>query len=246
MIHMKVLKGISLAFTCAVLVGCASAPTDQINDPHERVNREAHMFNKALDKEFVRPISEEYTDIMPDPLEKAVSNFATNMSYPADIFNYLLQGNLAQAMSSGNAFILNTVFGLGGIIDVAGAQNVSPRSTDFGETMAHWGVGEGPYVELLVLGPSTQRDAVGKAVDFVIDPLGSLLNTEQSQIVRRTNAGNLMSKRMAYDATIQGLYENSADSYAQARLYYLQNRRYTLGIKPQDTADPFEELYGTE
>jgi phospholipid-binding lipoprotein MlaA len=230
---------------CALVAGCSTPPSKAVNDPYEKTNREAHAFNKALDKEFLRPVAEEYTDIMPDPMEEVVSNFATNMSYPADVLNYLLQGNLGQAMFTTNAFILNTVFGLGGAYDIAGAHGVRPRDTDFGETMARWGVGEGPYVELLVFGPSTERDAVAKVVDFVIDPLGSLLNTNQKQIVRRTNTGKVLSTRMAYDATIGGVYD-SADSYAQARLYYLQNRRYTLGIKPPESADPFEELYGNE
>lgn len=237
-----------LTFFCAtlsVVSACSSQPQD-INDPYETVNREAHEVNKALDRAIIKPVAQGYAAVMPDPLETAVTNVATNLSYPGDLVNYLIQGDLGNAMVTGNAFFLNTVFGIGGLFDVATALDAAPRSTDFGETMAKWGAGEGRYVELLGLGPSTERDAVGKIVDFALDPLGPLLSADQANIARATRVGKVLDTRNDYATAIDGLLYGSADSYAQARLFYLQNRRYTLGIEQRQSADPFEELYGTE
>ena len=240
---MTTFKHFLALIAASLIAGCSTPQDTALNDPYERTNREAHAFNKAVDKVALKPIAQEYANIMPDPLEKGISNFATNLSYPADMVNYLLQGNLGEAMYSGNAFILNTVFGLGGLFDVASANGARPRGTDFGETMARWGATEGPYVELLLLGPSTQRDAVGKIVDFALDPIGPLLGKNERQAVQSASIGAGLSSRAQYNDMIEGVY-NSADSYAQARLYYLQNRRYTLGIKETQSDDPFEELYG--
>ena len=157
------------------LVSCGPAPAPQrINDPYEATNRRVHAVNRGLDRVLLRPASKAYS-LLPQPVEKGVANFAANLDGPGDVLNNLLQGRVAQAGQNTLRFATNTVFGIGGLFDVATALGVPAAETDFGATLHVWGVGEGSYVELPGLGPSTTRDAAGTAVDFLTNPVRQLL-----------------------------------------------------------------------
>ncbi|MGR3492473.1 MAG: MlaA family lipoprotein [Shimia sp.] len=212
------------------LAGCAPAPAPVgINDPNEARNREIHAFNKRLDETTIRPIANAYGQIVPDPVRQGIGNFAENADLPGAVVNNLLQGNLEDAGWNTGRFLVNTVFGLGGLVDVSSQMGHPERETDFGETLHVWGVPEGPYREGLVFGPTTRRDSIGGFVDLFTNPLGYVIESPESYVPTAAGALEQLDDRYRYRTTIDGLLYDSADSYAAARLAYLQNRRFELG-----------------
>ncbi|EBA04458.1 putative lipoprotein [Rhodobacterales bacterium HTCC2150] len=234
---------ISLGFAlCAILAGCGSSPTSrgEINDPYEVQNRRVHQFNLKLDKTLVKPASNGYGKVIPEPVRMGVDNFADNAELPGMVLNNLLQLRLGKAIENSVRFTINTTIGVLGLFDVATKMQVYGADTDFGETLSVWGVPEGNYVELPALGPSTERAAVGTVVDYVMNPLKLVVHAPHSRYLTGAKVLNLAGSRYRYsDVVDQVLYE-SADSYAQARLFYLQSRRFELdGIQEEEYVDPY-------
>ena len=243
---MRGLKITLVSFCLLSLVACTKPGSiDEINDPHEEQNRKTHALNKAVDELVFKPVAQTYTDAVPDPVEDAVSNFANNLGMPSNVMNHLAQGEIGYAMESTGIFLVNSTVGLGGLVDAAGWNGEYAHPTDFGETLAKWGVGEGAYVEIPFLGPSTERDALGRVLDSVTNPLSGL-TADQQTIVTTAKIGEVLSERIEYgDVIDQTLYE-SADSYSQARLFYLQSRRNQIGYEFEGDDPLFEELYGSD
>lgn len=214
--------------------------TDGVNDPYEKQNRNIHAFNKGFDKELVRPISKGYA-VVPVEIRDRVNDFSDNLSTPGYAINNLLQGNLKGAGISVVRFAMNTTIGIGGIVDAASELGIPDQETDFGETLAVWGVGEGAYVELPFLGPSTQRDAVGFVTDFFTNPLTlATIDTSPERYIPPTAyVGSALNNRDKFKGTIDSVLYDSADSYAQSRSIYLQNRRFELEGSATEEVDPF-------
>jgi phospholipid-binding lipoprotein MlaA len=237
-----------LLFLAAALAGCAAAPDGKlINDPYEQANRQVHDFNTGLDKALLRPASE-VTEALPDVLTDRVVDFADNLALPGMVVNGLLQGDLESAISNTFRFVVNTTIGVGGLFDPADEAGLYEKSTDFGQTLAVWGVPEGAYVVLPFLGPSTERDTFGLIVDFAFDPLQFLVPPEVQEFQPYAFVGKKVISRGRFGATVDSLLYESADPYAQARLLYLQSRRFDLGV-PVDSAymeggvDPYADPY---
>jgi len=217
------------------------SPDDGINDPYEAQNRNAHAFNRNLDRALVRPAAIGYTTLIPDEIEDSVGNFATNLSMPSVAVNSLLQGDFRGFGLATFRFALNSTLGLAGIVDAASEFGVAEHATDFGETLHVWGAQEGPYVELPIVGPSTRRDAVGKVVDLFTNPLTYVLDSPESYYSTAAAAAAGLGNRGRFADTVDSILYESADSYSQARLIYLQNRRFQLGQEDIGTEiDPFE------
>jgi phospholipid-binding lipoprotein MlaA len=243
-------RGILAVAALAGLTGlsaCVGVPDENgILDPYEPVNRQVHDLNKALDTAIVRPLSLQ-TAAMPVEVTRPFVNFADNVGLPGKALNGLLQGNIPVLATNTMRFILNSTVGIGGLLDPAGAIGITEMDTDFGATLAVWGVGEGAYVELPFYGPSTERDALGRVVDFLIDPLDRVgLQVQQDYGTYVRVAGQVI-ERGQIGGTIDSVLYDSADSYAQARLIYLQNRRFELGETGEDAGDsdfvdPFEDF----
>lgn len=235
-----------LLSAAALTSACAKqSPFDAANgevfDPNENRNRAVHKFNLAVDRYAFRPASKGYVTVVPPDIVQAFSNFANNLSMPANTVNYLLQGDLRGAGNATLRFAVNTVFGIGGLGDPASDFGVAEAETDFGETLHTWGVNEGSYVELPLLGPSTARDATGTLVDFFTNPIGYLDNNPVDNIDIYAEFVDRLGDRGTYSDTVDAILYDSADSYAQARLIYLQNRRFELGDEDANSQiDPFE------
>lgn len=234
-----------------LLAACNSTPdANGINDPLEPMNRKVHAFNVGLDSHVVKPLTGgKSDDARPDDAKpgigsrivQGVGNFGSNLAEPGKAINHLLQGQPEPAIKTTFRFLVNTTVGLGGVLDPATADFALPeQDTDFGQTLAVWGVGEGPYLELPLLGPSTGRDAVGKVVDLVADPMGSVLNRDQRIIGFGARLAGKAAERGAHGDTIDSVLYESADSYAQTRLIWLQHRRHELGQEGEDI-DPYAE-----
>ena len=158
------------------LAGCASGPP---NDPLEPYNRSMSKFNDNVDAAVLKPVATVYKTITPPLARTGVSNFFANLGDAWSFVNNVLQLHPEGALNSAVRFSVNTVFGLGGIFDVASEMGVDRRKQDFGLTLGRWGVPPGPYVVLPLLGPSTVRDTLALPVDWQgnlisgVDPVSS-------------------------------------------------------------------------
>ena len=227
----------------AVLAGCSPAVDPMTTrDPIEPFNRQVHAFNRGFDKMALRPVA--VSTKGNGEGAKRISDFSANLGKPADILNNLLQLRLVKASENTLRFGMNTIFGLGGLFDVATAAGMPANDTDFGETLHIWGFGEGTYLEVPFMGPSTTRDLAGTIVDVVIDPVNTL-NRDQVLGVAGVKLAAKVADRGRYSDFIDSVLYESADSYAQARLLYLQNRRHQLGQDADDAGfvDPYEDPY---
>ena len=222
-----------------VLSACRVPLEDGLSDPFEASNRQAHEINKSIDKNIIRPMALVYGDITPIKLQSVANNMSMNFSLPRYSMNYILQGELKNASRSSMKFLVNSTLGVGGIYDFSSQLGLTSEKTDFGETMAKWGFREGPYLEILVLGPSNQRDGIGKVVDLVLDPV-SLIGVGAKSAATATSLAFGLSARSQFRESIDSILYESADSYAQSRLFFLQNRRYKLGTnKTKHYIDPY-------
>ncbi len=239
-------RGVSI-FGVILLGACARpVPIDQINDPYETENRSMHAFNVGLDEKLVKPISGSIGGKGRGPLSLGLKHFVDNLDGPRDVLNNLLQLRIGRAAHNTLRFAVNSTIGIGGLFDPASAMGVEPKPTDFGETLYVWGVDEGHYLELPVLGPSTARDAFGKVVDYAINPVAILVKSPESYALTAAKLADSVVSRERHADIVDSVLHDSADSYAQARLLYLQNRRYDLGQKAADETaiDPYEDPYG--
>lgn len=232
----------------ALLSACATGPSvDGIYDPFEVRNREMHQANKNFDSSVVGPSAGGYGAV-PDPLRDGVNNFADNITLPGKIVNSLLQLNLEATVQNSFRLLLNSTVGIGGLFDPADALQLYEHDTGFSETMYVWGVGEGAFLELPVLGASTQRDAVGSFVDLVANPAWYILGPTVTAVGLGSMVASKFDSRQRYSNTVESILYDSEDSYAQSRLIYLQNRRFELGVElgegEDSFDDPFDEMYG--
>ena len=231
-----------------VLSACGQAIAPQgISDPYEKENRSTHAVNLVIDKDVIRPLSVGASKIIPPPVSRGIGNFAGNLDLPGEVVNGVLQFRLGRAAQNTLRFAVNSTVGIGGIFDPATALGVPERPTDFGETLSVWGVSEGDYIELPVLGPSTQRDALGKVVDMGLDPVRLLIPKDKAWIDTFAKVVSKIDKRGRYTETYDSILYESADGYAQARLLYLENRRHDLGqtTSESDFEDPYATQNGT-
>lgn len=236
-------KWVAIVALPTVLAACADTPSGDFLDPYESVNRQVHAFNKSVDTAILRPVARGYGDTVSRPVRNGVRNVATNLSAPGDILNDLLQFNLEDAIHNSVRFVVNSTIGLGGLFDVAAASGAEVRASDFGETLHVWGFDEGAYVELPFFGPSTTRDTLGMVIDVIIDPVGHLLPPEVQQAAFAADIASRLDDRYSFQTTVDSVLYESADSYEQSRLLYLESRRFSLGATVDDDEDLYEGLF---
>ena len=232
-------------FAIVGLVSACSAPRDDsgINDPYEPFNRKVHEFNRGVDAKLVKPLGSGMSgsDGAGSHAVAAVGNFGANLALPGTAVNHLLQGKPAPALRMTFRFLVNSTLGFAGFLDPAGKDFALPEEeTDFGQTLASWGVGEGAYLELPLIGPSTERDAVGRVVDLVFDPMHNWLNRDQYLIGMGARVASKAGERGRFGDSVDSILHESADSYAQMRLIWLQHRRHELGQQGEEI-DPYAE-----
>lgn len=224
---------ISIALT-TTLVGCASTAN---KDPLEGINRGVYKFNDVADRAVIKPVATAYKTVTPSPIRKGVSNFFSNIGMLTTIINDLLQFKFAHAFTDAGRFVINSTFGIAGLIDVASMDNIEKRNEDFGQTLGHWGVDTGAYLVLPFIGPSTVRDTAGLVVDTVTsDPITYTHNIGEIRLHNQLRTAQLIDKRtQLLDAT--DIVDNaSIDPYAFLRDAYLQRRASLVqdGLVPQE------------
>lgn len=219
------------SFLVLGMTGCASAKRDfqtnaPISDPLEPFNRGVFAFNNTLDRFLVEPVAKIYNAIFPDFFRDGVQNFMRNLRAPLIVGNNVLQGDFKGAGVATARFAINTTAGIGGLIDVAAAQGLEYQPEDFGQTLAVWGLGDGFYLVLPVLGPTTLRDGTGALVDAFADPVRLYaFNRDEDWIYYTRGLVEAVDNRSRMIRAVEDLRRNSLDYYAAVRSAYTQNRR---------------------
>jgi len=205
-----------------LLVGCASAPTANPKDPWESMNRSVARFNDKVDDNVLKPVATGYRNVVPDLIQTGVRNVFNNFADMWSTVNNLLQLKPANTAESLGRVIVNTVFGIYGIFDVATYIKLERHPEDFGQTLGYWGVPNGPYLVLPLFGPSTLRDGASLPVDFAVSPTKLIADIPTRNEVF---ALRLVSKRAELLKSGSMLEEASIDKYSFTRDAYLQYRR---------------------
>lgn len=221
---------LSFAAAAVLLAACATVPADPVariafeeaNDPLEPLNRAVFAFNLKVDEVVLEPAARGYRAAVPAPGRDAVRNFLRNLSAPVMLANDLLQGNLDLAAQTSWGFVMNSIVGIGGLFDVASNE---PHDEDVGQTLAVWGVPEGPYLMLPFGGPSTVRDAVGIVGDRALDPFGYWIALPDNArfFAARAVTGAVDARERTLEE-LNDLQRSSLDFYVTMRSLYRQAR----------------------
>jgi phospholipid-binding lipoprotein MlaA len=240
------------------LAACATEPTDptakaafhEANDPIEPTNRAIFDANEYVDRNALKPVAEAYKDNVPEGVQHSVHNVLSNLNEPGVTLNELLQGNFSEAWDTTQRFVVNTTLGGLGLFDVATDWDLPHRDADFGQTLAVWGVDEGPYLMLPLFGPSNPRDAVGTAVTMLMDPLAWVAFPGVVAVNATRFAGGAVDQRSAHIEDLDEIKRNSLDYYATLRSLYRQTRTDMVdraegkpvsdnhGLIPADVGEP--------
>lgn len=238
----KLFKFITACLVALLLAGCASQAN---KDPLESMNRGIYKFNDVTDKAVFKPVAKGYKAIAPTPVRTGINNFFNNLRTLPSILNNLLQFKLANAFTETGRFVINTTFGVAGFIDMAGMDKVPVHKEDFGQTLGHWGFGNGAYLVLPFLGPSTVRDTTGLVFDTVTtDPITYTHNIGEIRLHNQLRTVQFIDKRTELLDATDMVDEASLDPYAFMRDAYLQHRANALtdGTNGNDTPrDTFED-----
>lgn len=208
------------------LSGCTSTEVVETepHDPFESFNRDMFAVNKFLDDSFFGPIAHGYAHITPDPAREAVYNFFQNLSYPTTVVNQFLQGKIERGLEDAGRFVINSTFGLAGLVDFASDVDIPRHDEDFAQTLATWGLDTGPYLELPLLGPNTFRSLPGIPADAATD----LLTWVASPTDYALSGLKRVDQRERLDSAIKLRDTKSLDPYIFQREAYLQRRRYLI------------------
>ena len=230
------------AFLVFAITGCAGAPPaddpiavamhHEANDPMEPLNRGILEVNLMLDKALLKPVAFGYKEAVPYPVQTMIGNFMRNLRAPVVFVNDLLQGETERAGDTLARFLMNSGLGMFGVLDIASEFGVPRHDEDFGQTAAVWGIEEGPYLMLPLLGPSSLRDAAGKVVDFFFDPLTYV--SYGTFGYPRFIAQIVHVRARRYDE-INRMEKTSLDFYATVRSLYRQKRADEIrNRRPED------------
>jgi phospholipid-binding lipoprotein MlaA len=210
----------------ALLQGCATGPNANPSDPLEPFNRTMFNFNDGVDRAVVKPVATVYRDVTPQLVRTGVTNFFGNISDVWSTVNNLLQGKGQAATESFFRVTTNTLWGLGGIFDVASDLKIPKHTEDFGQTMGVWGVGSGPYLVLPLLGPSSARDSVGSLVDYQGDLVSRIDNVPARNSLTTLRLVNARANLLGAGDVLD---QAALDKYSFTREIYLQRRRSLIG-----------------
>ncbi|HXE27183.1 MAG TPA: VacJ family lipoprotein [Stellaceae bacterium] len=219
-----------------LLAGCATPPSDPEaradfaarNDPLEPTNRQIFAADEFLDRNALKPVAQAYRDYVPDVVQHRLHDLLANLQDPVIEVNDLLQGNFARGWVTFQRFAINSTIGGLGLFDVAADWDLPFHDADYGQTLAVWGIGEGPYLVLPILGPSNLRDAVGSGMGFFLDPLGFVGGTNALIANYARGATNGIDDRAQHLDTLDDLEKNSMDFYATLRSVYRQHRAFEI------------------
>ncbi len=207
------------------------AKINQVYDPFEKVNRKIFIFNDYTDRYFLEPTAKSYRKLIPKLLRQRIRNFFTNIGLPFSVLNSILQGKVENSLANSSTFLINSTIGIGGLFDVAGYKGIRYNQEDFGQTLAVYGVSEGPYLMLPFLGPSNCRDFGGLLANKSIDPLsfnllkiGGKYDLLYDSIRIGFTTISVIDNREGLIEIIDGVRADSFDPYTTIKSAYNQRR----------------------
>jgi phospholipid-binding lipoprotein MlaA len=222
-----------LALAFAQGAGADVHETAQQSDPWEGVNRPLYLFNEVFDGYIVRPVAVTYDKAVPGFAKRGVSNFLDNLDDVNVIANDLLQLKVDAALRDSGRFLLNTTAGMGGFLDVASELGLYKNYEDFGQTLGHWGIGDGGYLVIPFLGASTVRDTVGMVPDMLLNPMFWVTDSKTRSTLFALDTVDTRLGYLAAESMITG------DKYSFVRNAYLQRREYL--VHDGEVYDEFDE-----
>jgi phospholipid-binding lipoprotein MlaA len=237
-IAIKVIAVQALLALTLGLFGCASGPGANPGDPLEPLNREVTRFNDGLDRAILKPVATTYKESVPLLLRNGVTNFFNNIEDGWSFLNSVMQLRGRIAVDNYLRVVINSFFGLGGVLDVAGEIGIERHSEDFGQTLGRWGVPAGPYIVLPLLGPSTLRDTAALSVDFKGDTIKEIQHVPARNSLYALRG---VEARASLLRAGELLDQAALDKYSFTRDVFLQKRRadvYTGKPLPDDADGP--------
>jgi phospholipid-binding lipoprotein MlaA len=218
---------------------CATVPSDRpgasadaaspaAGDPYEGFNRSMFKLGMSLDRAIARPIAHAYIRAFSPTVRNGVHNVLQNLDEPLVFMNDVLQVRPSRAARTVGRFATNSTLGFAGIVDVAAKNGLPPQDNDFGATLAHYGIGSGPYLFVPLLGPSDARDLTGGVVDFFSDPVKYVRFKGDTAFDLTRTAVGAVDSRASVDSAMNALDTSAADPYATVRSVYRQKRAADL------------------
>jgi len=220
----RILAAVLVGF---VLAGCATTPASpgsDVNDPLEGFNRAMFRVTLAADRAVFRPTALAYRDVFPQPVRDSVRNILNNLNSPIVLANDILQGEANRAGVTLLRAGVNTTIGVGGLFDIAQKWGYQRHSEDFGQTLAVWGVGEGPYLFLPFFGPANPRDLFGYVTDIFFDPITYAQWDGKIYYQIGRSGIDFLDLRERNIETLDEIERSSLDYYASIRSLYRQTR----------------------
>ena len=235
---MTTVRRFHLVFLAIWLTACSTVGDEHgANDPYEATNCQVFAFDEKLDRNILLPTAAVYTQVVPGPVRNSLHNFLTNIDLPVTFANDILQGETKRGAQTVGRFVINSTVGVGGLADVAAKLGVPAHTEDFGQTLAVWGIPEGPYIVLPFLGPDPPRDAAGQVVDIFFDPTTYLRYKQHIWWSVGRVSVSVIDRRARNAAIIQGIERGSVDYYASVRNLYRQHRQNEINNGKTNTND---------
>ena len=229
------MKMIKVCFIGIILTLSTIATSDI--DPLKNVNEKTHNLNQTLDLQFASPIARFYKRVTPDFIEISITNFTRNIEDLSIAINNILQGKLNDGISDIARFTLNSTLGIAGFIDVASGLGLDKNDEDFGQTLAVWGVSDGPYLVLPGLGPSTMRDTLAMIPDAFLTPLWLIDHDRTAYSLTAIDLVDTRARYLGLESVVIG------DEYLFFRDAYLQSREFEiLDGQVDDDFDEFDDF----
>ncbi|MEW9584569.1 VacJ family lipoprotein [Paraburkholderia sp. DGU8] len=224
-----------VAVAAALLAGCTTVQTPTKGDPFEGFNRTVFTVNDKIDQYALKPVAKGYVFVTPQPVRDSVTNFFSNIGDVYIAANNLLQLKITDGVQDIMRIVINTVFGVGGLFDVATLAKLPKHDNDLGLTLGHYGVPSGPYLVLPLFGPSTVRDAVGSLGNYYVNPLSYIDPPGLSWALYGLNIVNVRANLLGASDVLEGA---ALDKYSFVRNAYLQRRQYLLSDGRRSAALP--------
>jgi len=206
-------------------------------DPLKNINKKTHNLNQTLDLQLASPVARLYKEVTPDYVEIGITNFSRNLEDLSIALNNVLQGKVKDGFSDLIRFTINSTIGMGGFVDVASNLGFDKHDEDFGQTLAVWGMSDGPYLVLPGLGPSTMRDTLAMIPDAFLTPLWLIDHDRTAYSLTAIDLVDTRARYLGLESVVIG------DEYLFFRDAYLQTREYDiLDGQVDDDFDEFDDF----
>ena len=225
LLAMIAVLGITALSAALTRAADGAAPAPEPSDPWEHFNRKNYAIQQGLERAAIRPMVKVYRALTPGPIGVGIHNVLVNISEPAVLIDDVLQFRFKRAAVPLARLVLNSTFGLLGLMDVAARSGLPHHDNEFGVTLGRYGVKSGPYLYVPLVGPSSMRDLFGSVVDFVASPLHALRYPHRTEILDTQFFVGGIDLQISTEAQLNALLSGAVDPYATLRSAFIQNKQ---------------------